>query len=232
MASTANGDSAVASGSRAFVTSLRNLPWPPLLVLLIIASPGWFLDTRYRLLPPQVSTAIAVFAIALVLASFVERILHKTRMERVTVFLFAEAGTVANVFLLFGLLWMMAHAENLDGQRLLGSAIFVWICNVLVFSLAYWAMDRGGPEERHSGTSRKPDFIFPEMQGTDDAEKPFEPTFVDYLYLGFSTSMAFSATDTLTASSRARLLIVVQASIALITIAVVAARAVNILPAK
>lgn len=222
--------SGVVSGSRAYVTALRNLPWPPFFVVLVIASPGWFLDTRYRLLPMQVSIAVLILAIVLVAGCFIERIFHRTRMERLTVFLLAEAGTVANVFLLLSLLWMMAHADTLDGRRLLSSAVFVWISNVLVFALAYWAMDRGGPDDRRAGTPGKPDFIFPEMQIADPAGKPFEPAFGDYLYLGFSTSTAFSATDTLTASSRARLLLVIQATISLITIAVVAARAVNILP--
>lgn len=229
MASTTSEDGTVTSGSRT-LKSLRDLPWPPLLVLLALASPGWALDERYRMLPTPVSISLAVIAVVLVATCFVARIRHNRKLERLTIVILAEGGTIANTGLLLSLLWMMANTHDLDGRRLLSSAVFVWLSNVLVFSLAYWAMDRGGPEERHLGTPRKADFIFPEMQEADVAEEPFEPNFGDYLYLGFSTSTAFSATDTLTGSTRARLMVVAQASISLITIAVVAARAVNILP--
>jgi hypothetical protein len=143
---------------------------------------------------------------------------------------FTLCYTIANVFTLGSLLWFMVNAEQLDGRRLLASALFVWISNVLVFSLAYWAMDRGGPEKRHAHIGKRMDFIFPEMQTDPARDPPFEPNFGDYLYLGFNTSTAFSATDVLTASTLARMMVVMQASISLITIAVVAARAVNIFP--
>ncbi|MBV8638805.1 MAG: DUF1345 domain-containing protein [Candidatus Eremiobacteraeota bacterium] len=230
MARTASGGSGVASGSRAYLDSLQNLPWPPLFVLLAIASPGWLLDARYRVLPKELALTIAALAVFLVALCFAERVFHQPRLERITTVVLAEGATIANILLLFGLLWMMANSHELDGRRLLSSAIFIWVSNVLVFALAYWATDGGGPEDRRSDTPYKPDFIFPEMQQPGETDAPFRPNFGDYLYLAFSTSTAFSATDTLTASSRARLLLVLQASVSLITLAVVAARAVNILP--
>jgi hypothetical protein len=121
-------------------------------------------------------------------------------------------------------------AVNLSDARARWLRIAVWVVNVLVFSLLYWQIDRGGPEARINSWGARPDWLFP--QGGAEAEivpAGWNPAYVDYLFLAYSTSTAFSATDTLPLTSRAKLLMMLESSISLVTILVVAARAINIL---
>ena len=98
-----------------------------------------------------------------------------------------------------------------------------------MFALWYWEFDRGGPVERAEGVMRQPDFLFPQMVSPSLAPADWRPFFVDYLYLSFTNATAFSPTEAMPLTSRAKLLMILQSTIALITIAIVAARTINIL---
>ncbi len=117
-----------------------------------------------------------------------------------------------------------------NGRALLLDALNIWATNVIVFSIWYWVLDRGGPWldlRDHRGRS---EFIFPQTMlpaGTIGADA--KPGYVDYLFLSFNTSTAFSPTDTLPLSRRMKLLMMLEATVSLLTLALVAARAVNIL---
>jgi hypothetical protein len=105
----------------------------------------------------------------------------------------------------------------------------VWVTNVLTFSLLYWQIDRGGPEARANNAITRPDWMFPQTGAPGDAPPDWRPKFVDYLVLGFSTATAFSPTDALPLTSRAKMLMMLESTISLVTIVVVASRAINIL---
>jgi hypothetical protein len=107
----------------------------------------------------------------------------------------------------------------------------IWLTNVIVFALWYWEMDRGGPVARACGTHVHTDFLFAEMTAPELVSKNWEPKFVDYLYLSFTNSTAFSPTDTLPLSRWAKLTMMFQSAVSLGTVALVVARAVNVLPA-
>ena len=114
---------------------------------------------------------------------------------------------------------------------LLRSAVALWVANILVFALWYWKLDGGGPlrRENPNGKSRS-SFLFPQMMSRDDSAAPsWTPHFVDYLFLAFNTSTAFSPTDTAVLSRSAKLATMLQSLISLVIVALVAARAVNIL---
>ena len=116
----------------------------------------------------------------------------------------------------------------ITGETLLLASVQVWLTNILVFALWYWEIDRGGPLARRRAAHRPPDFLFAQM--TETVVPPhWRPHFVDYLYLSFTNATAFSPTDTLPLTITAKLLMMVQALASLITVALVAARAVNIL---
>jgi uncharacterized membrane protein len=124
------------------------------------------------------------------------------------------------------LLVQLLHVQHgLDGWLLLQTGIVIWADNVLIFSLLYWALDRGGPAARTLGANPT-DWLFPEAASIDAKRVP---NYVDYLCLAFNTSTAFSPTDVVTLSTRARALMCAQSAISLATLAIVAARAVNIL---
>jgi len=110
---------------------------------------------------------------------------------------------------------------------LTGSAI--WLTNVIVFCLWYWELDRGGPVARVYATRAHPDFLFVQMQSPELSPPDWEPAFVDYLYLSFTNATAFSPTDVLPLSRWAKLMMMLQSIVSLVTVALVIARAVNIL---
>jgi hypothetical protein len=116
-----------------------------------------------------------------------------------------------------------------QAQDLLLSAALLWLSNVLVFALWYWEVDAGGPHQRHLRSVASTDFLFPQMVAGGDSIRNWCPEFLDYLFLAFNTSTAFSPTDTMVLARRSKLLMMLQSVISLVTIAVFAARAINTL---
>jgi uncharacterized membrane protein len=120
-------------------------------------------------------------------------------------------------------------------QQLLLSAASLWLTNILVFALWYWRLDAGGPYQRdkepgHSNGA----FLFPQMTMSKEAlreagQQDWSPNFIDYLFLAFNTSTAFSPTDVLVLARWAKVLMMLQSLLSLLIIALLAARAVNIL---
>jgi hypothetical protein len=132
------------------------------------------------------------------------------------------AVSVSAVFLLDSLL-----ARGAGSVNLLRDAALLWFSNILTFALWYWETDGGGPTHRHGSGST--DFAFPQSVVPGASATVWVPEFVDYLFLAFNTSTAFSPTDTLVLGRRAKLLMMYQSLVSLVTIAVLAARAINTL---
>lgn len=124
---------------------------------------------------------------------------------------------------------LLAGAAMTGGQTLLVDALNVWMTNMIVFALWFWIVDRGGPSLRGLAGEDACDFLFPQVANARIRADSWEPDFVDYLYLSFTNSTAFSPTDAVPLSARAKLLMMLEAIVSLLTIALVAARAVNIL---
>jgi hypothetical protein len=121
-----------------------------------------------------------------------------------------------------------SHADS--PVELLRGAACLWVANILVFASWYWRLDAGGPNERDRRESHDDGaFLFPQMITPWESDKNWRPGFVDYLFLAFNTSTAFSPTDVPVLSRWAKVMMMVQASISLVTVALLAARAVNIL---
>jgi len=113
-------------------------------------------------------------------------------------------------------------------SMLLRSAALLWFANVLVFGLWYWKLDAGGPLGRERPEAQS-SFLFPQMTRPECMEAGWSPMFMDYLFLAFNTSTAFSPTDVPVLSRWAKAMMMVQSAISLSTLALLAARAVNIL---
>ena len=118
---------------------------------------------------------------------------------------------------------------------LLLSAASLWATNILVFALWYWRLDAGGPNQRDQRPGHiEGAFLFPQMTMSDQSLRQFgqrrwSPNFVDYLFLAFNTSTAFSPTDVPVLARWAKILMMIQSLLSLLIIALLAARAVNIL---
>lgn len=125
----------------------------------------------------------------------------------------------------------LVHAlfhENISAVALFRDALLLWVTNIFVFAVWYWEIDRGGPIRRHRGNPEPPDLLFPQMMVDVPEWNGWQPTFIDYLYLAFNTNTAFSPTDTAVLSRRMKLLMMTQSVLALVVVAVVAGRAINI----
>jgi uncharacterized membrane protein len=137
---------------------------------------------------------------------------------------------VANVASLVLLVHFLTTPGNkATGLELLAASASIWFTNIIVFALWYWELDRGGPHERLKPTHRAPDFLFPQMVTPGCAGSGWSPQFIDYLFVSFTNASAFSPTDTMPLTPAAKMLFLVQAVTSLLTVALVAARAVNIL---
>jgi hypothetical protein len=131
--------------------------------------------------------------------------------------------SIANAAELFLLTKALIHGSPIPGRSLLSGALAIFLTNIIVFALWYWELDSPGLTGRPRRA--KDDFQFPQQQNSNN----WDPTFFDYLYVSVTNSTAFSPTDTMPLSHFAKSLMSIQALIALITVVLVTARAVNIL---
>jgi uncharacterized membrane protein len=137
--------------------------------------------------------------------------------------------SLANAISLVLLSHELLHRNVSNGHALIVSGALIWLTNVLIFSLWYWEVDRGGPGRRAAAHDGPPDFLFPQM--SDDRIEPvgWRPQFIDYLYVSLTNAMAFSPTDTMPLSPMAKSIMGLQSLVSLVTIGLVVSRAVNIL---
>jgi hypothetical protein len=187
----------------------------------------------YAALPSNLSVGpdwllLAVVVALIIPARISHRVGHHTADKMIG---YAASGilTVAMIWSL-GLLVAAIPKHQIDPKMLLRSAVALWVTNILVFALWYWRLDAGGPHEREKVTGHKEGaFLFPQMTRGAGSDPDWSPNFVDYLFLAFNTSTALSPADTPALSRWAKILMMIQATISLAVIALLAARAVNIL---
>jgi hypothetical protein len=198
--------------------------WPAIITILIVLALLEVLPGRVRVLPPVFPYILAFVLVAPMLA---EQFTHNrilARFERFDIYAFAWVVVVLMLWTLVRLVKVMISPEQeVGGIPLLASAIALWAVNVLVFALLYWEFDRGGPDARASGDLGPPDILFPESVSSAPL------SFIDYLFFAYTTSTAFSPTETFPLTGRLKALMMVQSTISLATILVVAGRAINIL---
>jgi MFS family permease len=137
--------------------------------------------------------------------------------------------SVANGALICMLVTSLLRGDEHSGPELLAKAATVWGTNVVAFGLWFWGFDRGGPARRQQPNEPPPDFQFPQMENPQLAAPGWHPQLIDYIYVSFTNSIAFSPTDALPLTSRAKVLMGLESVAALVTSLLVIARAVNIL---
>jgi hypothetical protein len=138
-------------------------------------------------------------------------------------------ATVMNFGQLARLIQAMLAGHAANGQTLLLDAVNIWLTNVVIFALWFWTIDRSGPAATGSDSECNSDFVFTQQQMKGGEFKGWMPGFIDYLFLAFTNATAFSPADTFPLTHRAKLLMMAESGMSLITIALVAARAVGIL---
>jgi hypothetical protein len=167
---------------------------------------------------------IALLLIAITVSHRRERLDIAKTLTLVANGLITLAMIASLIFLIQGI---PKHAEA--PKDLLRSASMLWIANILVFALWYWKLDAGGPTGRdNKADGLNSSFLFPQML-VRDGDANWTPHFMDYLFLAFNTSTAFSPTDTAVLTRWAKLGMMLQSLISLSIVILLAARAVNIL---
>jgi hypothetical protein len=158
------------------------------------------------------------------------RINRKSTVLRTLGLLLAALISFANAWSVVGLtVGLVRGTEGENAGPLLVTGGVIWLTNVIVFGLWYWEFDRGGPAARALGIRQYPDFQFVQMTSPELAPPDWEPAFADYLYLAFTNATAFSPTDVMPLSRWAKLAMTLQSVISVVTVALIVARAVNIL---
>jgi len=218
--------------SQPHVKRIKEPLWPPFVAMLAIG--GLYSTLPSSLVggaPRWLLTSIVVVLLALIL------IFHYRGNHFLHQLLGYILNSVVTMALIVSLVLLLSDVaeHQIAPRRLLFSAAALWISNFLIFASWYWRLDGGGPHERAQTPGHTDGaFLFPQMTMTDASklaagEQNWEPRFVDYLFLAFNTSTAFSPTDVPVLSRWAKMLMMIQALISLLVIALLAGRAVNIL---
>jgi len=205
--------------------------WPAILALL--AAGGLFLA-----LPESLSAGpdwLLLALVGLLLIPIVwSRLRGLDKLNKILGYIVTGVVTLDMIWSLYLLVAALpSHKES--PSDLLRSAAALWITNILVFASWYWRLDAGGPRARElRGVHTDGAFLFPQMTLNQEAkrtmgEQNWSPRFVDYLFLAFNTSTAFSPTDSPVLSRWAKVMMMAQSLISFATVALLAARAVNIL---
>jgi uncharacterized membrane protein len=194
--------------------------WPAslavaLVVVLQVVSPDQVVPSWW----PALVTLEVLLLVPLVAANPL-RLRYDAPWHRMTGVVLAVVLLAANAVRLAQLVVLLLEGGAMRADELIGGGALIWLTNVVVTAVALWELDQGGPFARDPGSAR-------DQTGWNAAE--WRPSFLDYLFVAFTAATAFSPTDTMPLSHRAKLLFVLAASVSLLTIAVVAARAVNVL---
>ncbi|MDP9147856.1 MAG: hypothetical protein M3N22_09365 [Acidobacteriota bacterium] len=223
--------------------------WPAIVAIIADAALYFALPETLSVGPRWLLLAIVLFLLVPITISHWRGHMKLTRFLTLVANLVITLAMVASlVFLIQGL---PSHRES--SLVLLRSAAGLWLTNILVFALWYWRLDAGGPHARaRAAGNLKSAFLFPQMMRSDSdaraehqdnstvsndeaddddgqVDSNWTPHFLDYLFLAFNTSTAFSPTDTAVLSRGAKLGMMAQSLISLAILVLIAARAVNIL---
>jgi uncharacterized membrane protein len=200
--------------------------WPSLLALLAVGGLNLALPPALTLGPRWVLLAVVT---ALLVPTVISHRAGRAKLNRMLGFFVSGVVTLALVGSLVLLIAGLPKKSE-TSTELATSAACLWFTNVLVFALWYWRLDAGGPHARdRRGAHTEGDFFFPQMMEGAPSPANWTPRFVDYLFIAFNNSTAFSPTDTPILSRWAKVLTMLQSLISLLVVAVLASRAVGLL---
>ncbi|MET1155087.1 hypothetical protein [Arthrobacter sp.] len=215
--------------------------WPAVIGLLIAL--GLYAALPSAFLPGLRYTVVAI-GLAMLIPLLVlnpRRLEKETRWSKNLAVAQALLLVVANTVALVQLIILLTTSGDLDGRTILLASLQIWVTNIIAFGLLFWELDRGGPVSRaHAQRKDMPaaDFRFPQDEDHDAIDEVaarssqrsgWVASFIDYAYFSLSNSMAFSPTDTMPLSVRAKAMMGLEAAGGFILLALVIARAVSLL---
>lgn len=203
--------------------------WPVSLGILVAIAMQLALPNRFATHPRWLLPVLEAALLVGLVAANPRRVDKELPQLRAASVLLIAVMSLANAWSAVRLVVDLVRAGHTTAGQLLLSGADIWLTNVIVFTLWYWELDRGGPVARAHAPREHPDFLFAQMDSPELAPPDWEPGFVDYMYLSFTNATAFSPTDVLPLSRWAKLTMMVQSAVSVVTVALVIARAVNIL---
>jgi hypothetical protein len=187
------------------------------------------LPQRLTLVPPWVLPVLLGGLLVALLIGEPRRHPSAARWSRGLSLVLLGLLALAHLVTIALLVRLIIDGASLNGGELVRAAASLWATNVVVFGLTYWELDAGGPEARGAHAHRPVDFLFQQMTLPGDTWARWQPRFGDYLYVATTNATAFSPTDTMPLTLRAKALMGLQSTVALATVALVAGRAIGLL---
>ena len=203
---------------------------PVLIALIVAIALQLAIPKSYTVVPRWPLIALEILLVVVLVGLNPLRLSRRSTFGRWASYVLLAAITLDNTLSAFVLDVRILSGEVSNNVGvLLGSGGAIYVTNVIVFGVWYWELDRGGPFARREGDSTYPDFMFPQMTERELAPPNWRPEFIDYLYVSFTNVVAFSPTDTMPMARWAKAMMTVQAIVSFTTLALVIARAVNVL---
>jgi uncharacterized membrane protein len=204
--------------------------WASTTSVVVVMVIQLFLPDRVAVHPHLLMPAIELALLLCLFALNPYRIERSSHVYRALSLALTLSIGGANMYSAFRLAsGLVESTEKAPAGSLLLTGGAIWLINMVIFGLGYWELDRGGPAARAQAKTDVADFLFVQMQSPELAPAHWEPAFFDYFYLSFTNSTAFSPTDVMPATWRAKALMLGQSAVSLIIVVLVVARAVNTL---
>lgn len=204
--------------------------FPVVVAVLVNLALILLIPEKVQLLPSWVVPVLGVLLLTPLIAFNPRRLTRETTWSRWVSLSLAILLTAANQITIVLTITQLLNGHA-KGSAVLLTALQVWVSNVIAFGLVYWELDRGGPIARrqdHLWETGQADFRFP--QNDDKGNDPsWRPAYLDYFYVALTNMMAFSPTDTMPLTVRAKMMMGYQSLAGFILLALVISRAVNIL---
>lgn len=203
--------------------------WHAQLALLTIVALQ--LMTNSALLPFNKILIITLELLLITILTFVTpanygRISKARRALGIILIGFITLVNIVSLVLLLNALFF--NDAYVNGHDLLINGFVIYSTNIIIFTLWYWEIDGGGPEKRATNNISQEDFLFPQMLHPLFFKNKWLPGFIDYLYLSITNVTNFASADTIPISRRAKILMMIQASTAVVTVVLVLARAIAV----
>jgi uncharacterized membrane protein len=204
--------------------------WPASLAIAVAIGLQVALPNHLALAPRWLLPSLEAAILIALMGANPRRINRTSPAIRAAAIVLIIVASLANAWSAGSLITGIVNGtEGKDATTLLLTGAAIWVTNVIVFAFWYWELDRKGPAARANAVVVNPDFLFPQMTSPELAPPEWEPAFVDYLYTSFTNATAFSPTDVMPMSRWSKLTMMLQSCVSLATVALVVARAVNIL---
>jgi len=203
---------------------------PAALAILAAVALQLSIPNRYGLHPRWLLPTLETVLLFVLTVLNPVRLTRRSTVGKYTSLLVVAAITLDNGFSAGFLDYdIVTGTASQDATGLLTSGAAIYLTNIIAFGLWFWEIDRGGPFARAAGSRPHPDFLFPQMASPQLTHPEWEPRFPDYLYVSFTNAVAFSPTDTMPLTVGVKALMALQSLVALSTVGLVIARAVNVL---